>query len=456
MSETATITNERRSELELKVRAIVDSLPQREAIREGDINHWIPHVVGNYGELAIWHARRAGGFGGSQIGALVRNFMGQRADHEASAHDIVSGTLLRKVPDEPNGHMRRGIAMEAEHRKWFYRKYDAVRNAPAFEALSSGVGPRAWMRYSPDEVATMFDPSGMSREKQTWLGDYKAPSQVDPDGGVAFQYVCQLHMGRMVCAHNKVKIDGMILSQFDWQNWEIKDDVIAYNPDLDPLITAAGDHFWDYVMRGEIPPYVRKERLDDAKGLVEEIGDDSYRLARLKALAKQFELQADALQECVAAKVSKYRFGSSKLVVDASLSITAAQVFDPEAVRAFLTEEMVEKLPLKARSSSKFDQDLLVKRVRETLSPGQKISAFYAPGNFEAEPLYQALVGAGVDADALMKEQIRISVTPSVKADTENFINREFAELIAPASSDEEANRGVEGDAGHAPRFLSA
>ena len=94
--------------------------------------------------------------------------------------------------------------------------------------------------------------------------------------------------------------------------------------------------------------------------------------------------------------------------------------------------------------------------MRETLAPGQKISAFYAPGNFEAEPLYQALVGAGVDADALMKEQIRISVTPSVKADTENFINREFAELIAPASSDEEANRGVEGDAGHAPRFLSA
>lgn len=462
MSENVIIKPERRLELEARVRALVDALPQREAILEGDANNWIAEVVAEHGELAIWHAIRARGFGGSQIGTLVRNYLGQRADHEASAHDIVAGTLLRKIPEEPTGHMSRGIAMESEHRKWFYRKYGAQRNERDFTILSKGVGPRVWMRYSPDELAQMADPRGTTNVIQNWLGDYKAPSKVDHAGGVAFQYVCQLHMGRMVCAHNGVQIDGMVLSQFDWQNWALKDDVIEHNPDLEPLITAAGDQYWDCVMRGEVPPYVYKSRLDDAKDLVEQINDDAFRLSRLKSLGKELSDAADAIQVSMIEKASQYRFGGSKLNVEGNLSISATSVFDENLVRSHLTPEIVAGLPLKKASSSSFDQDKLLERVRATLQPGEKISSFYAPGKFETEPLYQALLDAGVDADSLMKEQLRVSIASAVKKDAESYVQREFAELLPKKKQDEAANdepeigRGVEGDVRHAPRSLVA
>jgi hypothetical protein len=462
MSDNVIIKSERRLELEARVRALVDALPQRQAILEGDARNWIEQVVAEHGELAIWHAIRAGGFGGSQIGTLVRNYLGQRADHEASAHDIVAGTLLRKVPEEPTGHMSRGIAMESEHRKWFYRKYGAQRNERDFSILSKGVGPRPWMRYSPDELALMADPRGTSSTVQNWLGDYKAPSQVDHASNVAFQYVCQLHMGRMVCVHNGVHIDGMVLSQFDWQNWALKDDVIEHNPDLEPLITAAGDQYWECVLRGEVPPYVYKSRLDDAKSLVEEINDDAFRLSRLKSLGKELIDAAEEIQVSMIEKASKYRFGASKLNVEGNLSISATSVFDEDLVRPHLTPEIVAGLPLKKASSSAFDQDKLLKRVRETLQPGEKISSFYAPGKFETEPLYQALLDAGVDVDSLMKESLRVTIAPAVKKDAESYVQREFAELLPKKKQEEatddgvEIGRGVEGDVRHAPRSLVA
>lgn len=448
-----------RKELEVRVRQIIDALPHRAAIREGDVNYWISQVVGEHGELAIWHARRAGGFGGSQIGALVRNYLGQRADHGASAHDIVEGTLLRRVPEEPTGHMRRGIAMESEHRLWFYRKYGAVRNESAFKTLSGGVGPRLWMRYSPDEVANMVDPRGNGNQTGVWLGDYKAPSQVDHSSGVAFQYVCQLHMGRMVCEQNGVHIDGMILSQFDWQNWDTKEDVIDHNPELDPLIMAAGDHFWSFVERGEVPRYVNKPRLGDASDLVQEIAHDAHRLSRLQAIGSELDKKIEEIKSDLVEVVSKHRFGSSKLNVKGCLSVSAVQQFDPEKLRMVLSPEVVAGLPLKARSSSAYDEKLLLERVKASLAPGEKMSAFYAPGKFESDPLYEALLAHGLDADAFMTEQIRVSVEDSVKKEGQIFVSREFAPLLISASDAakaEEIDRGVEGDVRHAPRSVAA
>ena len=141
-----------REQITDKVWQIINGLPQREAIVEGDARHWVAEVVERYDDLSIWHAIRAGGFGGSQIGALVRNHCGQRADHQQSAHDIVEGALLRRLPDEPNGQMRRGVAMEPQHRQWFYEKHGAVRDTKGFETLSKNTGPRPWMRYSPDDL----------------------------------------------------------------------------------------------------------------------------------------------------------------------------------------------------------------------------------------------------------------------------------------------------------------
>lgn len=457
------IDDENRTRLVREVLQIIDALPQRAAIAEGDVRHWLAEVVGNYGELAKWHATRAGGFGGSQIGALVRNFHGMRADHEQSARKIVAGALLREVPEEPNGHMQRGIAMEASHRDWFLKKYGAHRDIKGFETLSRSTGARAWMRYSPDELAFMPNPvDSQAGGMQRWLGDYKAPSNVAQDDKVSFQYVAQLHMGRLVCEHNGVHIDGMILSQFDWTNWALKDDVIPYMPELDEVIVQAGDHFWEFVLRGQLPPYVNKPRLENEKEVDLLIANDAHRLARLKVMQNLFEKEVKRTQEVIAERVSKFRLGSSKMVAGDSLKISAVQVFDDAAVREAVPPEVLDSVPIKAPSSSRYDEDLLLARVRETLKPGEKMSKFYAPGRLDSAALYEAILDAGLDADSLMKEQLRMTATDEVKSSVESFLRREFPSLLEVEEEKVPVQIGAEGyregqvEPRHVPRLENA
>lgn len=419
-------TKQDRDEITRKVWQIVNGLPQREAILEGDARHWVGEVVGEYGELAIWHATRAGGFGGSQIGALVRNHVGQRADHEQSAHAIVEGALLRRLPDEPNCHMRRGIAMEPMHRPQFYAKYGAVRDDKGFATLSKSVGLRPWMRYSPDDL--VFMPQGGALRAGRWLIDFKAPSLADQSERVSFQYVCQLHMGRLVCEHNGVPINGLLLSQFDWANWQLKDDQVGYLPQLDDMIIAAGDHYWEYVLRGEVPPYVRRPKLDpDAFGA--DVRDAAMRMARLKALQTAIEKHVEELDKTVKEALSKHQFGGSALALN-GITFTAVPKPDMEKIRAAVPAEVLATVPLK-KGKRRYDEDAMAGKLTEL---GQNLAQFALPGNMDNEALYAALCDAGLDADALMGEQIRGTVDKKLGEEVNAWLTREFADLLQPQS----------------------
>jgi len=409
----------------------IDALPQRELILESDARTWVDGVVGEFGELAIWHATRAGGFGGSQIGALVKNFMGERADHEASAHDIVAGALLRKLPDETNGHMRRGIAMEPQHRRWFYEKYGCKRDEEGFAALSKSVGPRPWMRYSPDELALMpFE--GTSKRV---LIDFKAPSEVDPAARIAFQYSCQLHMGRQVLVHNGFEVDGLMLSQFDWKNWQLKDDVVPYVAELDQLILDAGDHYWSYVMRGEVPAYVRKPRLEAEDQLAQELRGMTIRLAGLKAMATVIGGHIEALEAVIKPVVGKYRLGRSKAVCE-GLTFSGSDRFDRTEVLEKLPEEVFQALPLAGNATKAYDEKALLKALREA---GVDTKRFAKPANVDSDALYDALIEHGIDADALVTERITARVDPKIQADVRAWFEREFSGLLPEQMNLEDA-----------------
>lgn len=444
-----------------KVWSIIDRLPQRGAIVEADARAWVGEVVGRYGDLAVWHATRAGGFGGSQIGALVRNFAGQRADHEQSAHDIVAGALLRKTPDEPNGHMRRGIAFEDTHRRWFYEKYAASRDERGFKALSTGVGAKPWMRYSPDDLVFVPRRPGHGHEAGVpflrKLIDFKAPSQVDQSESVSFQYVCQLHMGRLVCENNGVHVDAMQLSQFDWANWKLKDDDVPLVAGLDELLIQAGDHYWAYVLRGEIPPYVRKERLTDEQSLQKALNEPAARLAYLKSIVSALGKKVKEVEAEVLPELQKVRFGPARLKLD-GISYSASAVFDEEQIRALvpsrLSEEQLASVPLKASTTKRYDEDAMLAALRALQVD---VKPFLKPGNLDAEVLYQVLSDAGIDPDALMTEQLRGSVDKKLGEQVSAWVDRTFADLFTkpPAQADELVQAAqaaaVEHEQGEAP-----
>lgn len=402
-----------------RVRKVIDGLPQREAIRDDDYRIWTHEVTRKFGEQALWHATRSGGFGGSQIGALVRNFSGYRADFGGSARDIVKLCLLRTMPEDPSPAMLRGVENEEAHAQRFYKKWNVQRDLTAYERLRTGQGRFQWMRYSPDDVV-QYVPTGVR-----WLLDYKAPTEVDQAKEVAFQYAAQLHLGRLVCQESGVRIDGMLLSQFDWANWDLKDDVIEHAPAMDELIISAGNHYWnDFVLRGQLPDYVRKQTLDNKDELVEKLGELSTVYARIATLTGALDKLKSKLAKDLKSELEALRFGDNKLPFEFA-NVTALSKFDTQALAKALPEETFQSLFVPGERI--YDHDALLKWMREQghdLKPFVRRSA-----DLNVEAAYTALIDAGVDPDSFLREELRISVSRDLAKQAEKWVD---AQIIAP------------------------
>ncbi len=413
-----------------QVWAIIDRLPQRGVIEQSDARQWVDEVVASHGKKALWHAARAGGFGGSQIGVLVRNFHGIRADFQDSAHDIVEGSLLRRTPDKPTAAMQRGISMEAWHRQWFLAKYAAQRDAVGFEALSKHAGPQAWMRYSPDELCIFPQSSGLpSRDGRLTrvLVDYKSPTSVKLGDSVSFQYACQLHLGRLVAEHNNVAIDAMMLSQFDWGGWSLKDDFIEHDAALDEAIMEAGNHYWnEYVMRGQVPAYINKPRLENAEALQERLYTASYALATMRAVSDALSDEADKIATEMRGLLGEYKFGNQKLPLN-GMTVTAAKSLKTEEAVKALPAEVVAQLPLKATATKKYDEKAMVKYLKDS---GVDVSQFVMPGNIDPDALSQALIENGQDVENFEVETLRIKINAEHQANMKEWTTQQFSQFI--------------------------
>ena len=273
---------------------------------------------------------------------------------------------------------------------------------------------------------------------------FKAPSEVPSKQSVAFQYVCQLHMGKLVCENNGVKVDGMLLSQFNWAEWALKDDDVPYIPELDQAIIDAGDHYWGFVLRGELPPYVRKPRLESEEAIANELGEPAARLARMKAIAGALGKHIDTLDEFVKGALEKYAFGSSRLKLD-GISYTASPKFDKELIRnkvpSGVLEQVLAKVPLNGRSTKAYDEKALLAKLKD-LNVDTK--QFVLPGNLDGEVLYEELLAVGQDADSLMGEQLRATVDSKLTEEATAWVAREFADLINAPSVQTNDREGLE------------
>lgn len=417
------------AEIKQQCYAVIDRFMHRPVLREDDIRAWVNHVVGEHGEQAVWHATRAGGFGGSDIGVLVRNFQGYRADHQASAHDIIAGKLLLAVPSEENGHLQRGHENEERHALRYSSKYGAQRDVAAFDKLSKAQGIRPWMRYSPDEVAlypsTESNPALGGLKAYRVLVDYKAPSQVDQSAGIAFQYSCQLHQGAIICAAHDIHLDALQLSQYDWANWALKDDYVTYDPELAQLIVTAGDHFFDYVMRGELPDYVRTPKFAESEEFARRFGERAQVLAQMLAVSKAMEAEVKVRSEelkTIMAEVAGekgLRLAGSRLVMG-DLNVSGVTLVDHNALAKVVP---VEDMPLlrKAKPGKDVSYDTAAMAAKLTelgIDPNK-----YRTDKFDADAAFEYLADRQLDPQAFMKEQIRLA--PS------KFMKEQAAEMVA-------------------------
>ena len=432
-----------------RVWAIVNALPHREAILESDARAWVDTVIELHGEAAIWHAIRLNGFGGSEIGVLVRNRAGIRADHQASAHDIVAGKLMRKAPTETSGHMTRGHENEEPHSKRFYAKYGAYRDQAAYDALKDAQGKRPWMRYSPDDVVQMpvsleldasgaYFPSLRGGQMKRWLIDYKAPSKIDSSDEIAFQYACQLTQGAILCAETGVDLDGMMLSQFDWANWALKDDVIMWDQSVGQMVLDAGDTYWDYVRKGEVPDWIRTQEVTGMEAYSTEYLVAAEMFANLSALADASKKRADEIRKQILVPIDGKRLAGQKITFGLGspvLVLGAKQMLDREAAMKLLTEEQINACSGKAV----YNADAMESHLRAL---GADMKPFRKP-DLDATKVYALAADIGLDADALVAEQITLTTAKPIKEKMVDYINEHYplsAALVgheAPVANDQ-------------------
>jgi len=428
--------------LKAQLWAKLDELPQRDLIERSDASQWIDYMAHIMPDDAMWHMVRAGGVGGSEIGGLVRNYLGHRADHDFSAHDWALSKLLRKTPAPAHGVLQRGHAMEPIHAERFYKEHGTRRDLDAYNKLSKAQGSRIWMRYSPDDMVfldqeTLFETvDGPLQLKGRVLVDYKAPSEVDDEARIAFQYTCQLHQGAILCREQGIEIIGAMLSQFNWAKWSLKNDFVEIDDELCDLICEAGDHYWDYVMRGEIPDYIVRKRYN-----LDPVARDSWepaaiRLGQLNAMKTQIDNEAEKLRETllVGLGLKEARLDGQIVSYPDAVKISAVSALDEEKIRATLGEDVISELLVK-ETSTKYDATAMLNKLKELnvdVKPFRKLT------RLDPSRTFDKLVEAGFDPEEFMVEKHRVTVEKPMKAQAEDWFEQSFEQLDLPKACQNE------------------
>jgi hypothetical protein len=399
-----------KNDITKRVNDIIDGFAHREVIREDDRRAWVRDVVGRFGEEAVWHAARAGGFGGSEAGVLVRNFLGHRADHQASAREIVAGKLLRALPGEETGDLRRGHKFEPVVAEFFYEKHGARRHQAYFDRLRESTGVRPWMRYSPDELATL--PGKEGEAPLVVLADYKCPRTVDPMESISFQYSCQLHQGAMICHKAGITLDLLALVQFDWAQCDIKVDYVPYDPDLARLIVQAGDHYWGYVLKGELPDYIFTPRFKDAEGFVKAHSSLAQRYATVAAMASALDARREALATELKAHLDGFRLENSKIDFGV-LKVSAASIMDKSKVDALVADRKLRGRLAKKGGKKVVDVEGALAELQQRGCDTEQ----FVSREIDPLKLYEHMQANEMDPEAVMTEQIRFTVSADIKAE---------------------------------------
>lgn len=139
-----------------EVEAVVNTLPQRSVIPDAVAASWINGIIRQDPSRAVWHAKRASGIGGSEIGELLLEDAGEPA-YLQSAESIVRSKLLLDLPQPPTYAMRRGSILEDFVRDLYLHRTGtrSILGQPEIaDAFSKPHPQHAFMVGNPDEVVT--------------------------------------------------------------------------------------------------------------------------------------------------------------------------------------------------------------------------------------------------------------------------------------------------------------
>ena len=275
-------------------------LPHAHHMSTARIEKWIDDTASLGDGSLLWHVDRLGGFGGSEMGGLVKSLRNED-DFYSTAHSVCAGKLCIVPPSSGDEHTERGKIGEPIARARFenfltqrglrFRSLDEIQR----DVIEGQANPvHVWMRSSLDGLYEVEVAPG---QKEVWLVDFKCPTKSMVDKYVKecetlesatgigstyghmlptievrqaaeqtsslalANYNYQLHHYYEDARLKGVQIDRMMLSVLDFENGftpvqiEVEPDQRVINE-----IIEAGEYYWhSHVQQGEVPDPIRKD-----------------------------------------------------------------------------------------------------------------------------------------------------------------------------------------------------
>lgn len=439
----------------------IRALPQAHVIKPADARRWVEAVLAIDPQRLDWHIRRLGGIGGSEIGALVNEFVHNERDPWDNARDIVRRKLCLLPPDPPNPDTLRGTLFEPVAQAMFHARFGAVSDQEGLRrmaALQPGErGSPVWMRGNPDDLVLIGD--------TRVLPDYKIPTDADGEA-VMFRYAAQTHFYTLRAYAAGVKVHAQVIAALelaggtemaglgdstrcaqemvdmlcrvarevateDRPGFRIIAKEIEPSEELFQAVVEVGDHVWnDYVLCGVLPPVFRRPAVDMDAGLRAQFNATARLFAAANALKKEAEERAGTLNKELRELVEGVELDKRASPSDYT-TVSVRKGFDLEAA--------AQRLRDLGHPDSDFcslvpDPDAMERRLAEEL--GEDLAPYRKPGAPDEARVRELL---GDDAAQYESAAPSIQVTRRKKGDAAVEVaalreeaRRLVAELTAP------------------------
>lgn len=317
--EKARVAPNRLQASRMRMSALINVLPQRPAIKDSDIGRWLdktykvadermktlhPHgdyTVADVHDHVFWHVRRASGWGGSELGTIVKHYHGKRGNFGDVA-DLVKGKLLIHAPQPSTDVMERGARGEDDIQRIALKHANAFSRTDLLDKLRSvRWDAQPQLIGTPDDIVEYNDTGKI----EVW--DYKLPS-ADVSAkyrknGVDDDYLYQV-TGYEILAMSQglPEFDGRAICAFNVGVWM---------PDYYPfefqaerareIIKFTSDLWANYVMEGIVPDVPETKPLENVDPVMARFGLEAlcWKLiaegaeARMKELQSKVRLAAD-------------------------------------------------------------------------------------------------------------------------------------------------------------------
>ena len=292
--------------------AIIQALPWAELFTKEQIINYVDYIAANDPSRVVWHAKRMIGFGASEMGGVVADYINTFEKKEfdtpprsfSSAREVVESKLLIDYTMQKSGHLDRGTDFEDIIRDRFVKQLQARGHtvtrdrdiiASLAKASSKTKSELTWLKGNIDDALVV--------DGKLYIVDYKFPKPGTAEDtrkkGVSFDYKVQLECYGLLAAEQGIKVDGFILAPFDFEHYKAFDVMFESDPKLVEQIKKAGQYYFnECLLKGKTPDFVNSyEHLSDPKSLSPESRHLSDQIAVLSQLSAQAKDAADSLRD---------------------------------------------------------------------------------------------------------------------------------------------------------------